>query len=162
MKNFHLNLELQHIYLELNAERFHYLPIFFESYYCHLHGLVTKNDKIDWEGVFKVAPRSLQARSITDRKQLVREWFLPSSVLIGQLKAMVRDDQLSLTALRTVLEKKLFYIVITREEHAKLKQQGGLKSMPASYYQADHQDYGDPFTRFVNAGIHLNNQCLPQ
>ncbi|MGF1690725.1 hypothetical protein [Photobacterium kagoshimensis] len=159
MKNFHLNLELQHIYLEVNAERFHYLPLFFESYYCHRHGIVTNNDKVDWEGIFKVAPRSLLAQRVTDRKQLVREWFLPSAVLIGQLKAMVRDEQLSLTALQTALDQKLFYVVITREEQAKLKQQGRLKSMPASYYQTSHKDYGNPFTRFLNADIHLGDEC---
>ncbi|KXI24317.1 hypothetical protein AS132_02245 [Photobacterium sanguinicancri] len=160
MKSFHLNLELQHIYMEVNAERFHYLPLFFESYYCHRHGLVTNNDKTDWEGIFKVAPRSLEAQGITERKRLVREWFLPSSVFIGLLKAMVRDDRLSLAALQTELEQKLFYVVITREEQAKLKQQGGLKAMPASYYQVDHRDYSNPLARFHDAGIYLSDECM--
>ncbi|OAN13038.1 hypothetical protein A3K86_15340 [Photobacterium jeanii] len=151
-----LELELQHIYLEVNAERYHYLPQFFEAYYCHRHNLVTKQGKVDWEAIFDFAPRSQAARGVSQRKELVREWLLPTSVVVGQLKALVRDEELSLTNIQAVLDCALQYVILTRGEAQALKQKGLQTTMPASYYQPSHQDYQKSTARFDKVNIHID------
>ncbi|MGF1873265.1 hypothetical protein [Photobacterium indicum] len=153
INQFHINLELQHIYLEVYAERFHYLRRFLESYYCYQHNLVTKQGKMDWEGIFRHAQRSKAASHISNRKLLVREMTLPLPVLIGMLKVLVRDDEASIENIQQLLDAYLSYVVITREEHQALKKAGLLERMPSTYYQENSADFHLASSRFSAVDI---------
>lgn len=153
LHDFHANLELQHIYLEAYAERYHFLKQFFESYYCYRHGLLTRNGKADWEQIFEFSPRTVAATKVTDRKQLVRELRMPLAVLTGKLKEMVRDDELSIESIKQLLDSHLDYIILTRHEHQKLKKAGLLDRMPADYYQQNSDNYLVTDARFGVVGI---------
>ena len=151
--DFNANLELQHIYLEVYAERFHYLRQFFEGYYCYRHHLVTRQGKADWEQIFEHGARSQAASLIKDRKQLVREFRLPLSVLTGKLKALVRDDELSIDTIKQLLDTHLEYVILTCQELQKLKAAGLVQRMPANYYRQGTASYQCTESRFSAAGI---------
>lgn len=156
LHEFNANLELQHIYLEVHAERFHYLRLYFEGYYCYRHQLVTRQGKADWEQIFDHSTRSMAARRITNRKQLVRELRLPLSVLTGKLKALVRDDELSLDAIKHLLDTYLDYAILTREEFQRLKAAGLHDRMSADYYQQGSIGYQNTDSRFIAVGIEFS------
>ena len=153
MNDFNANLELQHIYLEIYAERYHSLRQYFEAYYCYREGLVTRQGKPDWEQIFTVAPHSQQALTCADRKQLVREMWLPLSVLEGKLKVMVRDDVLSIEAIQTLLDEQLRYVIVSRTQWQMLKQKGWVDQMPPAYYQPTSPHYQNADYRFAQLGI---------
>ncbi|WP_299022016.1 hypothetical protein [uncultured Photobacterium sp.] len=153
LHDFHANLELQHIYLEAYAERYHFLRQFFESYYCYRHHLVTRSGKADWEQIFEHSLRSKAARPVGNRKLLVRELRLPLSVVTGKLKVLVRDDELSIDSLKQLLDEHLDYVILTRDELKKLKSAGLDERMPAEYYQQSSGDYENADVRFRAVGI---------
>ncbi|GAB3530592.1 hypothetical protein [Photobacterium alginatilyticum] len=150
---FNAHLELQHIFLEAHAERFHYLSTFFEGYYCYRYQLVTRQGKADWTQIFEHGVRSKAASQIADRKQLVREPRLPFAVLTGKLKELVRDDELNLESLQSLLDEHLEYTVLTREEFQKLKAAGLTERMPAGYYRPASSDFQSTDARFEAVGI---------
>lgn len=156
--DFHAGLELQHIYLEVYAERFQYLKQFFEGYYCYRHRLVTRQSKADWEQIFEQGIRSVAASKVDDRKQLIRELRLPLSVLTGRLKELVRDDELTVEAIKQLLDEHLQYAILTREELRKLKAAGLDKRMPADYYRQGTDSYQNTDSRFAAVGIVLQGQ----
>ncbi|MGF1725260.1 hypothetical protein [Photobacterium nomapromontoriensis] len=153
VNDFHANLELQHIYLEAYSERYHSLRQYFESYYCYRHNLITRQSKPDWEQIFTVAPHSLEALSCADRKQTVRELMLPLVVLIGKLKVLVRDEQLTLASIQALLDAELDYVILSRSQWQQLKKEGLLERMPAAFYQPDSPYYRDSLCRFTLANI---------
>ncbi|MCG3865986.1 hypothetical protein I3259_17960 [Photobacterium sp. Ph5] len=152
---FNADLELQHIYIEVQAERYHHLKAFIEAYYCFTHGALTKQDKPDWEAIFDVGIRTTKAEEIMDRKLLVRDMLVPLSVLIGYMKVMVRDDVLTIEGLRNLLNEQLKYVVMTREEYADLSKQGLRDAMPISFYQRENKHYKQVSARYDVAGITL-------
>ena len=155
VSQFNADLELQHIYLEVYAERYHHLKSFIEAYYCFTHGAVTKNDKPDWEAIFDTGIRTTQSQGVVDRKLLVRDMLVPFSVLVGMMKTMVRDDDLTIEGLRQLLDEKLKYVVLTRIEHSILDKQGLKDAMPASFYQTNSHYYQRNTARYDVAGITL-------
>jgi len=152
---FNANIELQHIYLEVYAERFHFLRQFFEAYYCYQHHLVTRQGKADWEQIFDHAIRSKAASRIENRKQLVREFRLPLPVLTGKLKALVRDEEQSIDSIKRLLDTYLDYVILTRDEFHKLKAAGLHERMPADYYRPGTEFYQHGDSRFLAVGISL-------
>lgn len=150
---FNAHLELQHIFLEAHAERFHYLSTFFEGYYCYRYQLVTRQGKADWTQIFEHGVRSKAASQIADRKQLIREPRLPFAVLTGKLKELVRDDELNFESLQSLLDEHLEYTVLTREEFQKLKAAGLSERMPAGYYRSASPEYQNTDARFEAVGI---------
>ncbi|MCW8331706.1 hypothetical protein MD588_23175 [Photobacterium sp. SDRW27] len=156
LNDFNASLELQHIYLEVYAERFHFLRQYFEGYYCYRHGLVTRQGNADWEQIFEHGIHSTSASNIQNRKQLVRELRLPLSVLTGMLKVLVRDDALSLDAIEQLLDTHLDYVILTRDEFYKLKSAGLNERMPADYYRQGTSAYQNTDSRFTAVGISLS------
>ncbi|KLV05434.1 hypothetical protein ABT56_12035 [Photobacterium aquae] len=156
---FHAGIELQHIYLEVYAERFHSLRQYFEAYYCYQHGLVTRHNKPDWRQIFSYAPCSVAVCKLSavskkePLKHLVRELYLPLGVIEGQLKALVRDDRLTVERIGEILDRALSYVVITRDEWQCLKSKGLDSVMPREYYKADNEQYQNPQYRFESCGI---------
>lgn len=155
INNFNANIELQHIYLEVYNERYHHLGAFIEAYYCHRHGLVTKQGKPDWLQIFTKGTRTLAAAAIVERKRLVRDLVVPLTVIVGYLKTLVRDDRLSLDTIKKVLDHYVIYIIMTRYEHEQLVNAGLKNVMPASYYQENHQDHFCFYARFNAVNILL-------
>ena len=151
--DFNANLELQHIYLEAYNERYYSLGQYFEAYYCYRHDLVTRQGKPDWQQVFRFAKPSIQARSCKARKDTVRALVLPLSVLTGKLKAMVRDDELTVEAIGQLLDQHLDYVILSRCEWQKITQLGYEDRMPASFYQANDPSFQDAMARFNLAEI---------
>lgn len=151
--DYYAGIELQHIYLEVYAERYHSLRQYFEAYYCYRHGLVTRQNKPDWAQILPHAMPSEAARATGNLKLCVSELKLPLEVMVGKLKTLVRDDELSVAAIQHLLEQELAYVRITREEWKRLKDKGLLKAMPADYYRPDAQCYQDADSRFQRAAI---------
>ncbi|MEJ2764774.1 hypothetical protein VV869_12525 [Photobacterium sp. MCCC 1A19761] len=150
---YHANLELQHIYLETSAERFQYLELYLEGYYCYRHQCVTRQGKPDWTQIFTQAKRSTAASQVADRKQLVRLFRLPLSVLTGKLKTLVRDEELTLDRLEQCLDEHLDYVILTRQEWQQLKTAGFENRMPVDYYRPDSASYQQVMSRFQTLGI---------
>ena len=155
INSFNASIELQHIYLEVYAERYCHLRMFLEAYYCYRHDLVTKQGKPDWIQIFNVGKRTVAASQIKERKLLVREMIVPLSVITGYLKVLVRDDDATLDNIQAVVDEYLEYIIITRAEYNTLVQAGLKESMPAGYYQPSDVDYRRINTRFDAVGITL-------
>ncbi|MEC6823694.1 hypothetical protein VXS02_09655 [Photobacterium piscicola] len=155
INNFNVNLELQHIYLEVYSERYSHLRTFLESYYCYQHGLVTKQGKPDWIQIFNIGKRTVAAHHIQERKLLVREMIMPLSVLTGYLKTLVRDDEATIDNIKTIIDEHLEYVIMTREEYNTLVDAGLKESMPAGYYQASEASYRCINARFDVVGITL-------
>lgn len=155
INRFNASIELQHIYLEVYSERYCHLRTFLESYYCYQHGLVTKQGKPDWVQIFNAGLRTAAATHIKERKLLVREMMMPLSVMMGHLKALVRDDEAAIDNIQAVIDDYLEYVIMTREEYKALTDAGLKEAMPASYYQPLHEDYRCMNARFDVAGITL-------
>ena len=155
INNFNASLELQHIYLEVYAERYSHLRTFLESYYCYQHGLVTKQGKPDWIQIFNVGKRTIAAHKIQERKLLVREMMLPLSVIMGHFKTLVRDDEATIENIKMIIDEHLEYVIMTREEYNALVKAGLKETMPIGYYQATDAHYCCISARFDVVGITL-------
>ncbi|MGF1756240.1 hypothetical protein L4C33_21955 [Vibrio makurazakiensis] len=149
-----LYIELEHIFLEAKFERWKHIERFLFPYFCYRTGYVTKQGKPDWEFARQSVPKST---STNDPKELVMIPLVPESSVIGEIKCIVRDDELSKEALSDVLDKLLTYCLITKTELAKMKKLGVEKSMPAAWYQLAAKE---PLDRLEFVGITLDHSPL--
>ncbi|MDF2154665.1 hypothetical protein [Vibrio sp. CAU 1672] len=141
------DIELQHIWLEIQAQRWSNIGRFLFSYYCFLHGWVTKANKPCWE----TARRKLCASStIQTRSQTLIEPLVPEDTVIGLLKSHSKSEPLSLIETQKILTQFLHYAVISKQEKQRLS-----VNMPAHWY---HQDEKPLQTRFEQAGIVIKEQ----
>lgn len=136
------DIELQHIWLEVQAERWHNIPRFLFSYYCYKHNLVSKTNKPCWETARNELPAS---STIQARKNSVIEPLVAEDTVVGLLKTQSKDGELSFDAVAKTLETFLHYVVISKQEQAKLT-----PNMPASWYQENEKPLK---ARFDLAGI---------
>jgi hypothetical protein len=67
---------------------------------------------------------------------------------------LVIDDK-SIEKLCRFLTSCLLLVEVTREEDARLSQQGFQRKMPESWYQSGHLESGDPLARYRAAGIEI-------
>ncbi|KJY83313.1 hypothetical protein TW81_09980 [Vibrio galatheae] len=70
-----LDLEFEHIYLEVKAERWQQIERFLFSYYCFREGLVTNNNKPDWETARKNATRSKKVQQAGLQTAMPAYWY---------------------------------------------------------------------------------------
>ncbi|GAJ72356.1 hypothetical protein JCM18904_3169 [Vibrio sp. JCM 18904] len=139
------DIELQHLWLEVQAERWQNLPRFLFSYYCYKHNLISKTNKVCWETARANLPAST---SIKERKNAVVEPLVSEETVAGLLKAISKDGgEMTFDVMGTTLDTFLHYVVISKEEKARLK-----SNMPASWYQRSNKS---PLARFEQAGIKL-------
>ncbi|HHX8649312.1 hypothetical protein NB532_10770 [Vibrio antiquarius] len=138
------DIELQHLWLEVQAERWQSLPRFLFSYYCYKHNLVSKTNKVCWETARANLPASTL---IKERKKAVVEPLVPEKTVVGLLKTISKDGEMTFDVMVTTLSTFLHYVVISKEEKAQLK-----SNMPASWYQQSNKS---PLARFEQAGIEL-------
>ena len=127
-------VELQHIYLEIQAKRWQHIDRFFLPYICYRDHYVTRNNKPDWQVAREQAPRS---QLVTESgKSGVLEPLVPYSSVIGVLKSAAHQDTLSIEQLQTLLDEFLHFVVISDAELAKLKQAGLRNNMPTKWYRS--------------------------
>ncbi|ELA7355623.1 hypothetical protein Q9X91_002231 [Vibrio alginolyticus] len=138
------DIELQHLWLEVQAERWQNLPRFLFSYYCYKHNLISKTNKVCRETARANLPAST---SIKERKNAVVEPLVSEETVAGLLKAISKDGEMTFDVMGTTLDTFLHYVVISKEEKARLK-----SNMPASWYQRSNKS---PLARFEQAGIKL-------
>ncbi|WP_045387558.1 hypothetical protein [Vibrio rotiferianus] len=136
------DIELQHLWLEVQAERWQSLSRFLFSYYCYKHNLVSKTNKVCWETARALLPSS---KTITERKHAVIEPLIPEDTVVGLLKTISKDGDMSFKMMATTLDTFLRYVVISKQEKAQLK-----PNMPASWYQLENKPL---MARFELAGI---------
>ncbi|MGR5068134.1 hypothetical protein [Vibrio alfacsensis] len=136
------DIELQHIWLEVQTQRWQNLSRFLFSYYCYKHNLVSKTNRACWETARATLPVST---SIKTRNNTVIEPLVPEEAIVGLLKAISKDGDMTFDAMTETVNTFLHYVVISKKEKAQLKQ-----NMPANWYQQQNK----PVTvRFEQAGI---------
>ncbi|CAM3002180.1 hypothetical protein QTO01_17185 [Vibrio mytili] len=139
------DIELQHIWLEVQAERWHSIARFLFSFYCYKYNHVSKTNKPCWESARNELPAS---KTIQTRKHCVIEPLIPEETVVGLLKALSKDGDMSFHAMEQTLNEFLHYVVISKSDQAKLK-----PNMPASWYQESERPV---MARFEVAGIPMN------
>lgn len=138
------DIELQHIWLEVQAQRWHNISRFLFSYYCYKHNHVSKTNKPCWETARNTLPASSAAQT---RKNCVIESLVPEDTVVGLLKTLSKDGEMSFDAMAQTVQDFLYYVVITKQEQTKLK-----PHMPASWYQEDQKNLT---ARFELSGISI-------
>lgn len=136
------DIELQHLWLEVQAERWQNLSRFLFSYYCYKHDLVSKTNKVCWETARALLPYS---KTISERKHAVIEPLIPEDTVVGLLKTISKDGDMSFEMMTSTLDTFLRYVVISKQEKARLK-----PNMPAIWYQQESKPL---MARFELAGI---------
>lgn len=137
-----LELEFEHIYLEVRAQRWQQIERFLLSYYCFKHDYTNKQGKPDWQIAREHSPRSTALASLNDS---ALEPVVPLAVVVGEIKRYWRDGQLTPNTLKRLLDSLLHYVVITKTEQQKLKKAGLQNAMPASWYQSEQRLWQDRF-----------------
>ena len=155
--NWNANLELQHIYLEVQAERFHHLRTFMEAYFCFQHNYVTSKGHSDWQKMLPDLPHSQAATCLSESK---REWWIPCPVIIGLLKALLRDECANIENIQAVLDHYVGFVLISEDEQKTLKQRGLQSAMPASFYQENSTEFQCALSRFRAVNIEFSS-CIP-
>ncbi|EGU6978151.1 hypothetical protein GOZ66_17150 [Vibrio parahaemolyticus] len=138
------DIELQHLWLEIQTQRWQNVSRFLFSYYCYKNNLVNKNNKVCWETARDALPASICLKT---RKQAVIEPLIPEETVVGLLKAISKDGEMTFDVMTATLNAFLHYVVIRKQEKLQLK-----PNMPASWYQQHHKPV---FARFEQAGIEI-------
>ncbi|RTZ15545.1 hypothetical protein EJ063_10695 [Vibrio aquaticus] len=146
-----LELEFEHIYLEVKAQRWHQIERFLYSYYCYKHDYVSKQGKPDWELARQSVARSTLCTVI---KESALEPVVPLSVVIGEIKRYWRDGELTPSNLRRLLDTLLDYVLISKAELEALKKAGLQNAMPACWYQSQARI---PTDRLTAVGIEITS-----
>ncbi|MCZ4294694.1 hypothetical protein [Vibrio sinaloensis] len=133
-----LELEFEHIYLEVRAERWQQIERFLLSYYCYQHGFTSKQGKPDWEQLRANSPRSNKFSSLSES---VVEPAVPLAVIVGEIKRYWRDGELTPSTLQRLLDSLLHYVVITRSEQQALKKARLHNAMPIEWYRDKHRPW---------------------
>ncbi|NAX20476.1 hypothetical protein CAG65_04585 [Vibrio sp. V39_P1S14PM300] len=145
-----LDIELEHILLEIRAERWNQLDRFLFPYFCFREGYLTKQGKPDWEAARAQSPRSSKIMQV---KHACLEPLLPNEALIGELKRHTRDGNLTLASLKRILATALQYAVISKEEKQALSSLGLADAMPPEWYRSAERTI---HARFDAANIKIN------
>lgn len=75
------------------------------------------------------------------------EPLVSEETVVGLLKSISKDGEMTFNVMVTTLNAFLHYVVISKEEKARLK-----PNMPASWYQRSNKS---PLARFEQAGLKL-------
>lgn len=142
-----LDIEFEHLWLELSAQRWVMVERFLFNYYCFREGYLSKQGKPDWETARLSAAK---ADGCTSIKHAELEPIVPLTVIIGELKRYERDGELNRQSARRVLDSLLDFTVITKQQKQTLRQLGLADSMPKEWYTSATRD---PYARFAIAGI---------
>lgn len=144
-----LELEFEHIYLEVKAQRWHQVERFLFNYYCYKHDYLSKQGKPDWELARQSVARSNLCKNL---KESALEPVVPLSVVVGEIKRYWRDGELTPSNLRRLLDTLLDYVLISKAELQALKKAGLQNAMPACWYQTQERI---PSERLTSVGIEI-------
>ncbi|MCY9803866.1 hypothetical protein OTK51_10525 [Vibrio scophthalmi] len=150
------DIEFEHLWLEIQFERWPMVERFLLSYFCFSRGYITKAGKPDWQ---QARDCSCRSNNVFTLKHAELEPLVPLETIIGELKRYQRDGELTPQSAKRILSCLLNYAVITKQEKQQLKQLGLSQAMPASWYQSERKD---PYERFALAGIHLTKISPPR
>lgn len=153
-------LELKHIQLELQHNRYQHLRHFVDQYYCYRRGIVKRTGRAHWEGVVWKDIVSVSARSESDRKRVVKEHVVPLKVIETKLRDLAAAGRISLDDIAAILEELTHFGTITKEEDAKLRKARLSKAMPEGFFQKGHRYYNDILARYKEVGIVLESVDL--
>lgn len=134
-------LELQHIWLEIQAQRWHEIERFLWPLFCYQHGYVTRKGKpciaTAKAGVLRsdLATKSANGTK-SDNVTLIA--LVPLKAVVGELKKHDKDGNLSFSRLQRVLLHLVDYRLIHRDEWQTLIQLGLQHHMPSQWYRQTH------------------------
>ncbi len=144
-----LDIELEHIYLEAKWERWEQVERFLFPYFCFKNNFVTSQNKPDWELARSQCPRSENVTGLKDSQLIC---VIPEQSIIGEIKILERDGNLTKRVLKKLLDTRLAYCVVSKAELGEIKQQGLLSNMPREWYHGNREDL---YARIDQAGITL-------
>ncbi|MDP5253559.1 MULTISPECIES: hypothetical protein [unclassified Vibrio] len=125
-------LELQHIWLEIQAQRWHQIERFLWPLFCYRHGYVTNKGKpclTSAKARLRRSDNALKSDSVT----MIA--LVPFKAIIGELKKHEKDGNLSFSRMQRVLLHLLDYRLISAAEWQTLISLGLQHQMPALWYQ---------------------------
>ncbi|WP_456295751.1 hypothetical protein M1D72_15390 [Vibrio sp. AK197] len=144
------DIELQHIYLEVKAERWQCIERFLLPYFCFRHQYITQQGKADWQ---KMRDKVASSDQVDDRKQAKLIPAIPHQTLIGKIKTLAHHQGFSLTSLEQLLANNLSFVLISNAEYQTLKSLKLIDKMPVEWYRSRHQA---PMARFTHADIQFS------
>jgi len=157
----HLDLELEHIYLEIKQQRGHHLRHFVDRYFCYKHGYINKNGIAKWDDIFWNEWVSIEALNHTDKKLVTKEHVVPLKVITKKLLDI--GSNCTKEEITSILDKYLVFATITKEEDKRIRSIGLNSKMAEGFYKQNHKYYDDVFCRYKAANIKVNylgNQTL--
>ncbi|MCG7500002.1 hypothetical protein MHO82_24370 [Vibrio sp. Of7-15] len=150
LMNIDCHIELQHLLIEIDYERYANIGDILERFYCYKHNLVTSNNKPDWKQLQQFAVHSQAAKT---SKQVICESTLPEEVLTGELKKRARIQEWDEESLTLFLEEHLAYMTITKEQKKHLASLGLDKRMPTQFYKDNPPLIEALYLRYDTANI---------
>ncbi|GAB2663054.1 hypothetical protein [Vibrio panuliri] len=145
-----IDIEFEHLMLEIHARRWSMVERFLFSYFCFRQGFLSKAGKPDWQTARDQSPQSVTLRSL---KLAELEPVVPHQAIIGELKRYERDGELTRQTVQRILDSLLHYVVISKTEQRVLKLAGLADAMPPEWYQSGAKE---PYARFKKLGIQFN------
>jgi hypothetical protein len=154
-------LELRHIQLELEHNRFEHMRHFIDQYYCYRKGITKRTGRAKWESIVWTGVVSVAARAkYPDRQAVVKEHAVPLKEIISMLRLLAAERRTSLEDIAELLTQFTVFGTITREEDAKLRASGLVSAMPEGFYVPGHAYYYDPLARYRHIGFLLESDFL--
>ncbi|NLS12687.1 hypothetical protein HGP28_07180 [Vibrio sp. SM6] len=170
-----IEIEFEHIWREVQHQRWHALERFYFSFACYREGWLGKNGQPCWQSARENAPLSEALRdtlschpkassdaevgdnihSYVNRqstKSAVLEPLIPYTALTGFIKQRVKQETVTRNDLQQILNANLRFMTITRAEKQRLVELGLENRMPSLWYQNPSQHA--PLCRLHCAGIY--------
>ncbi|MFT6908475.1 MAG: hypothetical protein ACJAS1_005177 [Oleiphilaceae bacterium] len=150
-------IELRHIKLELDNNRFQHLRHFVDQYYCYKNGYIKRTGTADWEKIVWGENEAISegATKTQDRKLVVKEHIVPLKRITEELKKLVVNSTTEIHHIQECIEKYLFYATISKEEDKKLRNLKLTSKMPDEFDDSSHELFQDIYARYKLAGINL-------
>ncbi len=152
-------LELKHIQIELENNRYQHLRHFVDQYFCYKNGYVKKTGTANWEGIVWNENVSLNAKSENNRKKVVKEHVIPLKRITQELEKLVESKKTKLEEIAECLDRLVVFATITKDEDKRLREAKLHSKMPSAYDQVGHELYKDPFARYKVVGIQYETKA---
>jgi len=151
--NIYAEIELRHIQVELENNRFQHLRHFVDQYFCYKHGYIKRTGTADWEGIVWNETVSLKAINEKNRKNVVKEHVIPLKRITQELAILADKNTIQITDISKCLDKLIVFATITKEEDKLLRDNRLHSKMPVGYDLKGDALYKDPYARYKAVGI---------
>jgi hypothetical protein len=173
-------VELEHILLELKNGRTQHMRSFIDQYYCFKNGFINKNggaawSKINWNRSVSVKAALLKdeyekkiMQSPNDKAILIktlnsnitRDHVIPIKFIANELAFKFKENpKLELDEIAQILDERLFFATILKEENEKITRAGLRDKMPKAFFDKKHQFYNSWKSRYNAVGIAIVGEC---